>query len=79
VEFTNTTASTVQYHINGGDGLNASLPPGKTARVKVVVTPGVTPAITLKQPGGKTKKFSLKDGDKYAFRMENGEIINSYK
>lgn len=78
-ELANSTPDTVYFRLNGGAGLATSLAPGKSTRFNVVVDPGVVPAVYIKQKNGAELNFSLKDGDRYAFLVQNGQIVNSYR
>jgi hypothetical protein len=58
-------------------GLYASLMPGHVVRYSVVVDPGVTPAVMIRQENDSALSFSLQENRAYAFRFQEGWIKNT--
>lgn len=78
VSFTNRTTAVVQFHLNGGKGLDTSLKPGHHASFSMVLDSGVTPTVAIVQAEGKPLAFSVSDGGVYEFRQDGKRIKNFY-
>lgn len=78
VTFTNRTNWNVAFFLSGGQGLQTRLNPGRWRTFEVTVDPGTEPYVRIYQPYGRYIDFSLADGGRYAFRMNQGRIENSY-
>ena len=78
VTFTNDTGQRVTFFLNGGLGLESRLNPGQTASYTMVVDQGVQPLVTIYQPSGARRPFTVENGGRYAFRFKDGVITNFY-
>jgi len=79
VNFTNGTDLPVRFFLNGGTGLETFLQPSQGSGYAMVVDPGIQPIVRIYQPTGRTRDFTVADGERYVFRVQNGEIINFYE
>jgi hypothetical protein len=79
VSFRNSTRYRVNFHLNGGRGLESSIDPGRTVTYTMVVDPGVSPAVGINQLDGTRRSFAVSDGGRYEFKMRGREIHNYFR
>ena len=78
VKFTNKTDGTVTFFLNGGKGLETRLKAGESRTYTMAVDGGINPIVSIYQPAGKKRDFSVTNGGVYAFKMKDGEIHNFF-
>jgi hypothetical protein len=78
VEFTNLTPLVVGFFLNGGSGLETSLPPSVTQVFSMAVDPGVPPIVGIHQSTLERLDFTVSDNGHFAFRIEGGKIVNTF-
>ncbi|HEY7315400.1 MAG TPA: hypothetical protein VH643_39085 [Gemmataceae bacterium] len=74
VSFTNGTAHSVSFHLNGGKGLTTALRAGQRQSFRMIVDPGRPPIVSVTRRDGRRHSVPVHDGGTYTFRMERGEI-----
>jgi hypothetical protein len=78
VFFANETPLAVGFFLNGGSGLETSLLPGASQSYSMVVDPGIQPIVGIYQSTRERLDFTVADQGNYAFRIQNGKIVNSF-
>jgi hypothetical protein len=79
VQFANGINREVIFFLNGGEGLETRLQPGQVQNYTMVVNQGVQPIVSIYQPNGGRRNFTVQNGGQYVFRYNNGGIENFYQ